>query len=134
MARGRRAGAIPGLAQRERQVLDLLYRIGPASATELQSGLEPDLSNATVRTVLRELERKGHVSHIVDSNRHIYSPTVSRLSAARSAFDRIVDTFFGGSPTQAVSTFLQERIEDIDPAELERLEKALESRRRSKPK
>jgi predicted transcriptional regulator len=130
MARGRRAGVIPGLAQRERQLLDLLYRITPASATELQAAMEPALSNATIRTLLRELERKGHVSHIDDCGRHLYSPTVSRRVAARSAFSRIVDTFFSGSTTSALASLFDEHIDAVDDEQLERL-KALIDKRRS---
>lgn len=135
MPRGRPKGSIPGLAQRERQLLDLLYRVGPASAAELQAQMRPDLSNATIRTMLRELERKGHVVHTSDGARHVYSPTVSRRAAAGTAFTRIVDTFFAGSVGSAVATLLDERQNDMDDAELDALLRELETRRkRSKGK
>jgi predicted transcriptional regulator len=113
-------------------VLDLLYRMTPASATELQSAMQPELSNATIRTLLRELERKGHVTHSSRDGKHIYSPTVSRQEAARSAFGRIIDTFFGGSAHHAVAHLFDEHLDALDVAELERLSQAIANRRGTK--
>lgn len=134
MSRGRRSGVIPGLAQRERQVLDLLYQISPATAVEIQQSMDVELSNATIRTLLRNLEEKGHVSHVNDDSgrRHLYSPTVSKKKAASKAFDRIVRTFFAGSTPNAMANLIDEHIAEVDVEELDRLTQLIQMHRQKR--
>jgi BlaI family transcriptional regulator, penicillinase repressor len=129
MARGRRPGPIPGLAQRERQILDLLYRISPATATEVQEAMDPPLTNATIRTILRALEAKGYVGHVIDGNRHVFSPRQSPTVAARSAFDRIVSTFFSGSVSSALAHLLDRDAERLSDQDIDDLAQMIETQR-----
>jgi predicted transcriptional regulator len=94
------------LSRRERQIMDVIFRLGRASAAEVHERL-PDAPSATaVRTMLRILEDKGHLRHEKDGPRHIYLPTVPRDSAQRSAAAHLLRTFFGGSPRAAVAALL----------------------------
>ncbi len=94
------------LARREREILDILYRRGRATAAEVMEDLGADRSYSTVRTQLRVLEQKGHVRHEVDGTRYVYLPAVPRHAARRSALRHMLDTFFDGSPGKAVAALL----------------------------
>src|SRR5512134_3559995 len=91
------------LTKRERQIMDVLYRLGRATAAEIVDGLLGAPGYSTVRTQLRVLERKGHVKHEEEGLRYVYMPTVPRHSARRSALKHLVDTFFEGSTAKAVT-------------------------------
>ncbi len=132
MAQGRPKGALPGLAQREQQILDLLYRISPATAAEVEAALDHRLSNATVRTILRNLETKGYVQHVAERNTFVYSPTEDGRSAARNAFNRIVETFFDGSTPSAVATLIDDRAADLSEATLDDLAELIDQHRRAR--
>jgi len=119
MSKGRRKGVLDGLAQREQQALDMLYKHGPSTASQLQEYINDDLSNATVRTILRILEKKGFVKHFSEGKRFIYQPTEKKSTAAKGVFDKLVDTFFSGSASDAVATFIDKEsknlaVEDFD--------------------
>src|SRR6185436_12684945 len=90
------------LSRRERQIMDILFRRGRASAAEVMAELEGNPSYSTVRTQLRVLEEKGHARHEEDGVRFVYTPVVRRQTARRSALRHVVDTFFEGSTTQVV--------------------------------
>src|SRR5437762_11884085 len=92
-----------GLTRRERQIMDILYRRGRATAAEVMSDLPGDPSDSTVRTQLRVLESKGHVRHEEEGLRYIYLPAVARHAARRSALRHLVDTFFEGSTEKVVA-------------------------------
>lgn len=94
------------LTKRERQIMDVLYRLGRATAGELMSLLPGSPSNSTVRTQLRVLESKGYVRHQEHGLRYIYMPTVPRHFARRSALKHLVDTFFDGSSANVVAALL----------------------------
>ncbi|WP_395373699.1 BlaI/MecI/CopY family transcriptional regulator [Marinicella sp. W31] len=121
MPKGRRKGVLEGLAQREEQALNLLYKHGPSTAKELQDHIGDDLSNATVRTILRNLEAKGYVKHKVKNTRFIYSPTTEKNTAGKRVFDTLIDTFFSGSLTDAVATFIDKEGKEMDEQELDEL-------------
>jgi len=109
------------LGRRERQILDAVYRLGRASASEVQAQL-PDLpSYSAVRAMLRILEDKGHLRHETEGPRYVYIPTVPRDRARRSALRHVVDTFFSGSVEQAVAALLESSDARLRPEELERL-------------
>jgi predicted transcriptional regulator len=94
------------LTKRERQIMDRLYRLGRATANEILDGLSGSPSSSTVRTQLRVLESKGFVRHEEEGLRFVYTPTVSRHAARRSALKHLVDTFFDGSNAKVVAALL----------------------------
>ena len=94
------------LSRRERQIMDVLFRRGRATAAEVMEELPGEPSYSTVRTQLRVLEDKGHVRHDEDGVRFVYMPAVARSAARKSALRHLVDTFFDGSPEKAVAALL----------------------------
>ena len=110
-----------GLSTRERQIMDLLYRFGQATAAEVQANLADPPSYSAVRATLRILEEKGHVGHDQDGPRYVFTPTVGQDKAKRSALQHLLHTFFNGSTEQAVATLLDDSAADLSPEELTRL-------------
>jgi predicted transcriptional regulator len=94
------------LSRRERQIIDVLYRRGRATAADVMADLPGNPSYSTVRTQLRVLEAKGHVRHEDDGQRFVYSPAVPRGTVRRSALKHLVETFYEGSVVQAVAALL----------------------------
>lgn len=119
------------LSRRERQIMDVLYARGRASAAEVQEALPDPPSYSAVRAMLRILEEKGHVRHEQDGPRYLYRPTVTRDTAKRSALRHILKTFFDGSTEQAISALLDESSAKLSDAELERLARLIEQARRT---
>jgi predicted transcriptional regulator len=119
------------VSRRERQILDILYQRGQATAAEVQSSLPEPPSYSAVRALLRILEDKGHVRHQQDGPRYLYVPTVARDNAKRSALHHILQTFFDGSAEQAISALLDESSTKMSPAELERLACLIDTARKS---
>ena len=109
------------LSKRERQIMDILYRQGQASAAEVRANLPDPPSYSAVRATLRILEDKGHVQHHQDGPRYVFRPAVARDKATRSAIRHLVRTFFNGSAEQAVTTLLDESTSKLTPEELDRL-------------
>ena len=109
----------PALSRRERQLMDIVYERGHATAAEVVSHLQDPPSYSAVRAMLRILEGKGHLRHEADGPRYVYYPTVPRDQASRSALRGLVRTFFDGSTTQAVAALLeQSRLSEADLARL----------------
>src|SRR6202795_2173720 len=94
------------LTRRERQIMDILYRRGRATAGEVMEDLSGDPSYSTVRTQLRGLESKRHVRHDEEGFRYVYMPAVRRRAARKSALRHLVDTFFDGSTEKVVGALL----------------------------
>jgi len=94
------------LTRRERQIMDILYRRGRATAGEVLEELSGDPSSSTVRTQLRVLEAKGHVHHEEQGLRYVYMPAVPRHAARKPALRHLVETFFDGSAEKAVAALL----------------------------
>jgi BlaI family transcriptional regulator, penicillinase repressor len=112
------------LTRRERQIMDILYRRGRATAAEVMGEMPGDPNYSTVRTQLRVLEEKGHVRHEEQGLRYVYAPAVPRHSARKSALKHLVETFFDGSPEQVVAALLggdASRLSDEDLARIEEL-------------
>src|SRR5262245_30471603 len=109
------------LSRRERQIMDILYRRGRATAGEVMADLSGDPSSSTVRTQLRVLEAKGHVSHVEEGLRYVYAPAVPRSTARRSALRHLVETFFDGSTEKAVTALLGGDASRLTHEELDRL-------------
>ena len=120
-----------GFSRREQEIMDIIYRSGSATAAEVQDAMGRPPSYSSVRSTLSILERKGHLRHEFDGNRYLYSPTVKREAARRSALDHLLDTFFDGSTAAVVSALLEERRSDLSPAELDELSKLIRTARRT---
>ena len=110
------------LSRRERQIMDVLYRRGRATAAEVLADLSGDPNYSTVRTQLRVLEDKGHVRHEDDGLRYVYSPAVPRHAARRSALRHLVNTFFDGSAEKVVGALLGGDGSKLTVEELDRIE------------
>lgn len=112
------------LGGRSRQVLDVVYRRGEVSAADIQEEIPDFPSYSAVRSILRALEDKGLIEHREEGLRYVYSPTVPRGEASRTALARVLDTFFGGSPEHALKAMLELSRDggyDVDYDDLERL-------------
>ena len=109
------------LSRRERQIMDVLYRSGRATAAEVMQELPGEPSSSTVRTQLRVLESKGHVRHEEEGLRYVYTPLVSRNAARKSALRHVVDTFFDGSTEKAVAALLGGEAARLNDEELRRI-------------
>lgn len=119
------------LSRRERQIIDILYAQGRATAAEVQALLPDPPSYSAVRAMLRILEEKGHVRHEQDGPRYVYRPTVARENAKRSAMRHMLQTFFDGSAEQAISALLDDSSSKLSDDELDRLARLIERARRS---
>jgi len=109
------------LARRERQIMDILYRLGRATAADVMAALPGDPSYSTVRTQLRVLESKGHVRHEEHGLRYVYMPAVPRHAARKSALRHLVETFFEGSIEKTVAALLGAEGARLTEDELERI-------------
>ena len=110
------------LSRRERQIIDVIYAKGEATAAEVQEALNDPPSYSAVRALLRILEEKGHVKHRQDGPRYVFMPTQPREQASRSALQRVVQTFFEGSLTDAVAALVDAESGKLSAEELKRLE------------
>ena len=119
------------LSRRERQIIDILYAQGHATAAEVQAALPDPPSYSAVRAMLRILEDKGHVRHEQDGPRYIYRPTLNRDNAKRSALKHVLQTFFDGSAEQAISALLDESSTKLSDNELDRLARLIDQARRT---
>jgi len=110
-----------GLTRRERQIMDILYRLGRATAGEVMAELPGEPHYSTVRTQLRVLEEKGHVEHEDDGLRYVYLPAVPRATARKSALRHLVETFFDGSAEQVVAAVLGGEATRLSADDLKRI-------------
>lgn len=112
---------LPRLSRREREILDILYREGEATAAQVLEAMPDPPSYSAVRALLRILEDKGHVLHIQDGPRYVYRAVQARASAARSAMGHLVRTFYDGSVGDAMSALLDSASSRLSDAELDKL-------------
>ena len=110
-----------GLSRRERQIMDVIYAEGEATAVQVLAGLADPPSKTAVRTLLRILEEKGHLKHALRGREYVYQPKKPRLRAGRSAFQRVLSTFFDGSLEKAVAARLADSAANLSAEELRRL-------------
>ena len=120
------------ISRRERQILDVLFRLGRATVTEVRDGLPDPPSYSAVRALLRSLEHKGHVRHSQDGPRYVFMPTVRRDSAKRSALRHLVNTFFEGSSAAVLATLFEMSARDLTDEELVQLKDLIDAARNSK--
>ncbi len=117
---------LPGLSRRERQIMDVLYQRGKASAADVREGMTDAPSYSAVRAMLRVLEEKGHIAHSTDGVKYVFSPTVRRDKAKRSALKHLLDTFFNDSPEQVVAALLDVSSTRLTRQELDRMAEIIE--------
>ena len=127
------APALPPLSRRERQIMEVVYRLGRATAAEVRRELSDPPSHSAVRSALWLLEDKGHLRHEQDGPRNVYVPTVPRDAARSSAVRSLLETFFGGSRAQAVAAILGAPGPELAPDEVARIEAMLEQARGKAP-
>ncbi len=120
------------LSRRERQIMDILFTLGRASGPEIQERLPDQPSYSGVRTILRVLERKGHIRHVEEGMRYVYLPVVAREKAKQSAIARLVATFFDGSAKAAAAAFLDPGTANLSEEDLKELERAIRKARKEK--
>ncbi len=122
--------AHPKLSRRERQIIDILYEKGRATAAEVMESMADPPGYSAVRSHLATLEQKGHVSHEKDGAKYVFKPTVPAGNAKRSAIRHLVRTFFGGSREQAVAALLDVSPSEFSQEELDRLADSIEKARK----
>ena len=118
------------LSRRERQIMDVLFQRGRATAAEVLEALPDAPSYSAVRALLRILEEKGHARHEVDGPRYVYLPRLDLDKARQSAMRHLVQTFFAGSAGDAVAALLGSEGARMAPEELERLAAIIADTRR----
>ena len=119
-----------GLSRREREMMNIIFRQGKATATDVQEGMSDPPSYSAVRATLRVLEQKGHLRHQHDGTRYVYIPTVNREKARISALDHLLTTFFEGSAASVVATLIEQSKDQMTPDELDRLSSLIDQARK----
>src|SRR5271154_628738 len=119
-----------GLSRRERQIMDILYQRGKASASEVREAMPDAPGYSAVRAMLRILEEKGHVRHQAEGLKYVYLPTVARDNAKRSAVKHLLDTFFTDAPDQVVAALLDVSATRLSNSDLDRMAEMIEAARR----
>jgi BlaI family transcriptional regulator, penicillinase repressor len=114
------------LSRRERQIMDILYRVGRATAAEIHQGLPDRPSYSAVRAKLRVLEEKGYIRHQAQATRYVYSPVVPLERAKDSALRHLLATFFDNSAEQAVSALLTLEPQSLSAEKLDQLSRLIE--------
>ncbi len=114
------------LSRRERQIMEVIYTRGQATATDVLAGISDAPTRTAVRTMLRILETKGHLTHRMEGREFVYRPTRAREKVARSQFHRLLATFFGGSLENAVAAYIADPSVSLSPDEAKRLRALIE--------
>jgi len=115
------------LSRRERQIMDVIYSRGQATAAEVQENLPDPPSYSAVRAMLRLLEEKGYLKHEQDGPRYLFKPTLAREKARKSALKQMLETFFDGSTEQAMAALLNLSKSKLDKEELDRLSEMIKT-------
>jgi predicted transcriptional regulator len=118
------------LSRRERQIMNIVYRRGEATAAEILEEIPDPPTYSTVRALLRVLVEKEHLQHRADGPRYVYSPTVSRQKARAGALAQVVSTFFDGSAAQAVSALIGSSQAKLSKTELDEMSALIAAARR----
>jgi predicted transcriptional regulator len=118
------------LSRRERQIMDIIYKLGQATAAEVLESMPDAPSYSAVRAMLRLLEEKGCLKHDTDGQRYVFVPTVNRDKARKSALQQMLHTFFDGSTEEAVATLLSMSRARLSKEELDRLSEMIEEARK----
>ena len=119
-----------GLSRRERQIMDILYQRGKASAAEVREAMPDPPSYSAVRAMLRVLEEKGHAKHQAEGLKYVYVPLVAADKARRSAVKHLMETFFQDSPEKIVAALLDVSSRRLTREELDRMAEMIEQAKR----
>jgi len=117
------------LSRRERQIMDILYRLESASAKDVMEQMEDAPSYSSVRTLLGKLVEKGHIDHRESGMKYVYFPLIKREQASQSALSNVVKTFFSDSPYLAVNSLLDMSIHQLSDDELEQLNQMIQTKK-----
>ncbi len=118
------------LTRREREIMDVVYRLGRASAQDVLDNLADPPSYSAVRALLRLLEERGHVKHTQDGTRYLYAPAVPRGAARKKALEHLISTFFEGSVEQTLFALVESSKDKLSREELDRLAEVVERARK----
>jgi len=119
------AGSFLYLSKRERQILDVVYALGEASAAEIVARM-PEAGDASIRKLVRILEEKGFLAHARRGREHLYRPTIPHGRASRSALRHVVEVFFGGSAAKAAAALLDPKQRKLTAEERRMLEQLID--------
>ena len=119
-----------GFSRREKEMMDVIYRLGQATVAEVKEQMASPPSYSSVRSTLSGLERKGHLQHQFDGNRYIYRPTLRRDKARLSALDHLTATFFDGSTAEVVAALIETRRSELTADELDELSSLIKQARK----
>lgn len=122
---------IADLSRREREIMDVMYRLGEAGASEVAAKMRDDPGYDSVRVTLGILEKKGHLKHRQDGRRYVYMPTVPHKKATQSAMRNMLRTFFRGSPSKAVLSLLDMSSKRLSKSELDEIAEWIENERKA---
>ncbi len=122
------------LSRRERQIMDVIYRMNEATAKEVMDAIEDAPSYSSVRTLLGKLVEKGHIAHRESGLKYVYYPLIERQAASVNALSNVVKTFFSDSTFLAVNSLLDMSDGDISDEELERLNKLIQEKKKNNKK
>jgi predicted transcriptional regulator len=122
------------LSRRERQILDVLYRLGQANAREVQDALPDAPGYSSIRTHLKKLVDKEFVGVREEGMKYLYYPVLDHDDASKSVLSNVVETFFGGEPALAVNQLLNMKLDEITDEELDDIEKLIKATRAEKKK
>jgi BlaI family transcriptional regulator, penicillinase repressor len=126
----RSSRSVHQLGARERQILDAIFRLQEASVAEVRAELPDPPSYSSVRTMIRLLEKKGYLHHRADGAKYVYRPTQSMQAASKSALRHMLDTFFQGSPSDALAAILNVTSDRLTDEDLARMKQMIERARR----
>lgn len=118
------------LSRREREMMNILFARGRATASEVMDAMADAPSYSAVRATLRILEQKGHVRHQHDGTRYVYTPTQNRDKVRLSALDQLLTTFFDGSAANVVATLIERQKDTMTGEELDQLSTLIEQARK----
>lgn len=118
------------LGRRERQIMDAVFELGEGSVAEVLARLPDPPSYSAVRTMVRLLERKGYLRHRRSGTKYVYRPTQSHESASRSAIGHLLQTFFGGSASDAVAALLDVTSDRLSDDDYRRMQELIEEAQR----
>jgi len=118
------------LGNRERQIMEVAYRLGRATVAEVRAEIQDPPSYSAVRAMMRILEAKGHLRHVQDGPRYVYLPVVTGARARRSILKDVVRRLFDNSTEKAVAALLESSSDRMTDAELERLSRLIASARK----
>jgi BlaI family transcriptional regulator, penicillinase repressor len=125
------ANELPQLSKREREIMDLVFAAKEATIADIESQMAAPPTRPALRSLFNILETKGHLTHTKRGREFVYQPAANRERVGRSAFGRVLNTFFGGSMSQAVASFLSDPKSRISASELAELEALLAQKRKT---